>query len=109
MMQSIDLLPKNLCEVQKILQAHARNYSVWAFGSRVKGNAKTYSDLDLAIIGQKPLSLSQIAQLTEAFDESNLPIRVDIVDWASTNKAFKEIIQQQKVVIQEGQNDAISN
>lgn len=107
-MPPIDLSAENWREVCEILQTHARNYSVLAFGSRVKGNAKTYSDLDLAIVTQKPLSLSEIALLTEAFEESNLPIRVDdIVDWASTNKAFQEIIRQQKVVIQEGQHDEV--
>lgn len=105
-MPLIDLSPENWREVCEILQTHASDYSVWAFGSRVKGNAKKYSDLDLAIVTPQPLSLSQMAQLTEAFDESNLPIRVDIVDWASVNKTFQEIIEQQKVIIQEGQNDA---
>jgi len=108
-MPSIDLSTENWCEVCEILQTHARNYSVWAFGSRVKGNAKKYSDLDLVIVTLKPLSLSKMAQIREAFDESNLPIRVDIVDLASTNKSFQKIIEQQKVVIQEGQNDAIND
>lgn len=108
-MPPIDLSAENWCEVCEILQIYARNYTVWAFGSRVKGSAKKYSDLDLAIVTQKPLSLSKMAMLNEAFDESNLPICVDLVDWASTNKAFQKFIEQQKVVIQEGKNDAISD
>lgn len=108
-MPVIDLSFENLHEVQKILQKHVRRYSVWAFGSRVKGNAKKYSDLDLALVTQKTLSLSKMAQLTEAFDESDLPMRVDIVDLASASQSFQKIIQQQKVVIQEGQNDGISD
>jgi type I restriction enzyme S subunit len=51
---------------------------------------------------KQPLSLSEMAQLTEAFDESNLPIRVDIVDWAATNEVFQKIIEKDKVVIQKG-------
>lgn len=108
-MLPIDLSTESWCEIHAILQTHARDYPVWAFGSRVKGNAKKYSDLDLAIVTQKPLSLSKMAMLNEAFDESNLPIRVDIVDLASTNKAFQKLIEQQKVVIQEGRNNAITD
>ncbi|MBN6066037.1 nucleotidyltransferase domain-containing protein [Aggregatibacter actinomycetemcomitans] len=86
--------------VKAILHQHVPNHSVWAFGSRVKGNAKTYSDLDLAIIGESPLSLNTLANLTEAFSESDLPWKVDIVDWAVTNDAFKQIILQCFEVIQ---------
>jgi hypothetical protein len=35
----------------------------------------------------------------EAFDESTLPIRVDLVDWAITKDNFRTIITQNKVVI----------
>ncbi|AHN71529.1 nucleotidyltransferase family protein [Aggregatibacter actinomycetemcomitans] len=86
--------------VKAILQQHVPNHSVWAFGSRVKGYAKTYSDLDLAIIGESPLSMKTLANLTEAFSESDLPWKVDIVDWAVTNDAFKQIILQCFEVIQ---------
>ncbi|MGB4497522.1 MAG: nucleotidyltransferase domain-containing protein [Methylococcaceae bacterium] len=101
-MPKIDLNPQDWNEVCRILQIHAPNYPVWAFGSRVKRKAKAYSDLDLAIITQQPLSLSEMAILKEAFDDSNLPIRVDIVDWAATSPAFQKIIKQDKVLIQEG-------
>ncbi len=38
-------------------------------------------------------------ELNEAFVESPLPFRVDIVDWASTTKEFKKIIQNQWIKI----------
>jgi predicted nucleotidyltransferase len=101
-MPKIDLKPQDWNEVCRILQIHAPDYPVWAFGSRVKRKAKAYSDLDLAIITQQPLSLSEMAIIKEAFDDSNLPIRVDIVDWAATSPAFQKIIKQDKVLIQEG-------
>lgn len=101
-MAKIDLSSHDLNVVCEILKNHASDYAVWAFGSRVKGNAKKYSDLDLAIMTQQPLSFSKMAIIKEAFDESDLPIRVDVVDWAATSEAFQKIIEQDKVVIQEG-------
>lgn len=40
------------------------------------------------------------ADITEAFDTSDRPIRVDVVDWASTSETFRKIITQDKVVVQ---------
>lgn len=88
-------------EVCKILADCIPNYTVWAFGSRVTGKAKPFSDLDLVIQTDQPLTMECMATLKEAFDESDLTIRVDVVDWAATGSAFREIIQKQYVVIQE--------
>ena len=89
--------------VKSILQQYVPEYPVWAFGSRVKGTAKPYSDLDLAIITDQPLSLATRADLTNAFSESDLPWKVDIVDWATTDKRFREIIRERYEVVEIGQ------
>lgn len=99
-MNSLALTEQELQIVKTILQKCVPNYPVWAFGSRVKGNAKTYSDLDLAIITEAPLTFSERADLQEAFSESDLIWKVDIVDWATTSKNFRDIIQAQYVEIQ---------
>ena len=88
-------------EVRRILAQSVPEYTVWAFGSRVTGKAKPFSDLDLVIQTNQPLSMERMATIKEAFDESDLTIRVDVVDWAATGSAFREIIQQQYVVIQQ--------
>lgn len=86
--------------VQRILQTHVPQHEVWAFGSRVHGVAKPHSDLDLAIITQQPLPLGVLGSLQDAFAESDLPWRVDVVDWACTSESFRRIIEQNKVVVQ---------
>ncbi len=101
----IDISPQDWDEVYPILKKYVPEYTVWAFGSRVKGTAKAYSDLDLAIITQQALSLKRTAELKEAFDESNLSIRVDIVDWAATSEAFRKIIERDKVIVQKAATD----
>ena len=95
-----DIQPDELDIVKNILKTYVPNYSVWAFGSRVKGAARKYSDLDLAIITEKPLGISTYVDLKEAFSESDLVWRVDILDWATTSKSFQEIVKQKYVVIQ---------
>jgi hypothetical protein len=41
-----------------------------------------------------------LADINTAFEASDLPIRVDIVDWATTSDAFRAIIARDKVVVQ---------
>lgn len=88
--------------IRAILRAHAPDRIVWAFGSRATGRAKQYSDLDLAINGGKPLGIDLAAQLAEAFAESDLPYKVDIVDWSAASERFRKAIERDRVVVQAG-------
>ncbi len=67
---------------------------VWAFGSRTKGEARQYSDLDLGLIGQGPISHQQLAQLREAFTESDLCWTVDLVDYQLAGPTIQQAIKQ---------------
>jgi len=98
---SIAVLPDQWVIVRGILQKHVPEYEVWAFGSRARGTAKKFSDLDLAIITEHPLSLDLCAGLSDDFSESDLPWKVDVVDWATTSDVFRKIIARDKVVIQQ--------
>jgi predicted nucleotidyltransferase len=98
----IDIHPRQWAIVRRILQKHVPGCEVWAFGSRAKWTAKPYSDLDLVIISDRGLPLDVRAALRDDFSESDLPWKVDVVDWASTSQAFREIIEQEKVVVQGG-------
>ncbi|MCD1597046.1 nucleotidyltransferase family protein [Rheinheimera aquimaris] len=86
-------------QVSAILQRYLPNNEIWAFGSRVKGNAKPFSDLDLAIISDTPLPLALLAEVAEAFSESDLPWKVDLVDWATTSERFRQVISEQKLIL----------
>jgi len=86
-------------QVSSILQRFLPENEVWAFGSRVNGNAKPYSDLDLAIISKQPIPLPLLAEVAEAFSESDLPWKVDLVDWATTSEQFRQVIAGQKLIV----------
>jgi hypothetical protein len=58
--------------------------------------------LDLAVMGEAPVPSSVLGDLEEDFRESDLPFKVDVVDWATTQESFRRIIEQQYVVVQEG-------
>jgi predicted nucleotidyltransferase len=85
--------PQELALVQEILASWLPHCEVRMFGSRARGNPKPYSDLDLVIMGETPTPLATLGQLQEAFASSDLPWRVDVVDWASTSPEFQQHIQ----------------
>lgn len=71
---------------------HLPGCEVRAFGSRVTGAAKDYSDLDLAVLSPEPVPTTTWIQLKEDFSESNLPYRVDILEWNALPESFKQVI-----------------
>lgn len=86
--------------VQTVLRQCIPQRTVWAFGSRAGGQPKPYSDLDLAVLGEAALSLSERADLADAFSESDLPYKVDIVDWHLISDDFRRIVQANHIEIQ---------
>ncbi len=96
----IDLDPVSLEEVRRILRNHVPECEVRIFGSRVNGTAQRYSDLDLILVGADRLSHGTLARLKEAFALSNLPIMVDVLDWATTSAEFRKIIEKRYEVLQ---------
>lgn len=99
-MPTLQMEPRHWDIVRRILAEQLPGCEVWAFGSRARGAAKPHSDLDLAVLTAEPLPLAVAARLHEAFSESDLPWRVDVVDWASTSEAFRRLIESHRVVVQ---------
>jgi len=87
--------------VQAILQTHLPNAEVWAYGSRVNGDYYEASDLDLVVRQPEDLSRQQINldEVIDAFSESNLPIIVQLVDWARIPESFHDEIMAKYAVI----------
>ena len=96
----LDLRPDHWAIVLDILRQHVPDRKVLAFGSRATWTAKDYSDLDLAILGDEPLSLDAISAMAEGFGESNLPFKVDLVDWATVDETFRDVIRRNGVEVQ---------
>lgn len=101
---ALDLPQKYLEQVKAILRTHVPHAKVWAYGSRVTGGGHEASDLDLVLRNPQNLQeeTSALNDLKEAFIESNLPIRVDITDWARIPASFHREIERAHVVVQEG-------
>ncbi len=102
----LNLTPAQKAIVCAIVDAHLPRQRVRVFGSRAGSKAgtanKPFSDLDLLILGAA-LDSSLRGMLEEAFDESDLPFRVDMVEVAevaNVSPDFLARIQLQAVALE---------
>ncbi len=95
----IDLEKKHLDVILVLLAKHVPECEVRVFGSRVDGSAKKYSDLDLALVSDKKLDWKRLEDLKLAFSESDLPMKVDVLDFNDISENFKAIIRQHCEII----------
>jgi predicted nucleotidyltransferase len=96
----VDIRPDHLAIIQNILKLYVPEYRVMAFGSRVTGAAKKTSDLDLCIMADDHVSFATLGALRDEFSLSNLPYKVDVIDWTTTAPDFRKIILEKCVEIQ---------
>jgi predicted nucleotidyltransferase len=105
--QGLYLDERHLAIVRSILGRLLPDVAVWAFGSRATGrNLWRCSDLDLAIVSE--LSWTTRGLLSEAFEESTLPMKVDVLELPMADQEFVERIQPDFVQIQVGSRAALT-
>lgn len=77
---------------------------LWAYGSRVTGDAHSGSDLDLVLrrCDLKPIPVQTVRQFREALRHSNLPMLTDLLDWDKIPSSFHKNILKNYVVLWRG-------
>ena len=106
MIQNLEYIymdPDDLQILQDILKKYP--YTIYAFGSRVKGTNQKFSDLDLCVIDDT-MSQSTISDLKEDLEDSNLPFTVDVTSWLMMNEDFQKLIEKDLVQIQANPSSA---
>ena len=84
MTERLDLPRRYRDQIEALLREHVPGVEVWAYGSRVNGRSHEGGDLDLVLRGPdlQRIPSNQLAVLTEALEESNVPILVQTHGWA---------------------------
>jgi predicted nucleotidyltransferase len=95
----IQMRPNELAQVRQILRELAPTCEARVFGSRFKGTATVRSDLDLALVGKGKLGFSKLGDIRYAFQESDLPFRVDVLDLNAVSDNFRAIVERGYEVI----------
>lgn len=100
MNDGLHLNADELAQIRAILALHLPPATtVKVFGSRAGGKPKPWSDLDLLIETGAALDLTVLAALAEAFDDSALPWKVDIVDKHALDPGFAAKIAAQSLTL----------
>ncbi|MBO1926329.1 nucleotidyltransferase domain-containing protein [Thiomicrorhabdus sp. 6S2-11] len=80
--------------IQVARQSFTQPVKIWAFGSRVNGQAHEGSDLDLVVIpsDEKSIDFDEFTDFKERLTESTIPILIQVMDWNRITESFKENI-----------------
>ena len=98
--RAIDITAKQRKIVTDLLERHLPDTAAWIYGSRVKWTARPQSDLDMVVFAT-PEQNGRVSDLREAFEESNLPFRVDLFVWDAVPEQFRKQIKSEHVVLVE--------
>ena len=101
MSQPIDITAEQRETVRSLLARHLPNTEAWVYGSRVRWTSRSESDLDIAVFAT-PDQARGVSDLREAFEESNLPFRVDLFVWDEVPESFRQEIERDHEVLVDG-------
>ena len=84
-------------DIQKTIRAIAKQtkaelpfgYRVLLFGSFAEGNARSGSDIDIGILGAKPLPQRTLVQIRQKVDDLPTLRKIDIVDLSRASDRFR--------------------
>ena len=97
---ALDVTAAERRTVLALLERHLPNTTVWAYGSRVKWTSRPASDLDLVAFA-RPEQGARVAELREAFEESDLPFSVDLFVWDEMPEGFRKHVEAEYLVLAE--------
>lgn len=97
-MSRLSLKPEHRKMLIDIFDKYCPNAEIWAYGSRLNGDAHSGSDLDLVVksFNSDDVYLSELKTL---LSESNIPFMVDIHEYDYLPKSFQKEIELDYEVI----------
>lgn len=86
--------------VERELIAKLRNEgcTLYVFGSRARGDYQPFSDLDILVDTDRELS-DLLSEIRDALEESQLPIKVDVVLWSELAESYRRFVDEEKIAL----------
>jgi predicted nucleotidyltransferase len=83
---------RDLAQVRRLVLERLRGHKarVFLFGSWVRGEARRYSDIDVAILPEDPLPPELLLDLQDELEASDVLYPVDLVDLTDAPAALRE-------------------
>ena len=100
-MNELFIEPEYLKMLSDIFESYCPSAEIWAYGSRIKGEAHNGSDLDLVV---KSFNSDEVYlfELKELINKSNIPFLVDIHEFDKLPKSFQDEIKKEYIIIKGG-------
>ena len=95
---AIDITAEQRKIILTLLNRHLPGTAAWVYGSRATWASRPQSDLDLVVFAT-PEQVRRVGDLRQAFEESDLPFRVDLLVWSDIPESFREQIERNHVVL----------
>ena len=96
--RTIDVTAGQRKTILTLLERHLPGTEAWVYGSRAKWTSRPQSDLDLVVFAT-PGQRRGVGNLREAFEESDLPFRVDLFVWDEVPETFRKQIETEHAVL----------
>ena len=98
------LREKDKKEIERLAKLAIKTPSqIWAYGSRVNGDAHDTSDLDLVIVtdDEATLDIDELLDFREYLQKSNIPILIQVLVWNRIPKSFHtNILENYEVLVE---------
>jgi predicted nucleotidyltransferase len=97
------VLTSDLESVKRIVLEQLKAYraKVYLFGSQATGNARLYSDIDVAILPFQPLPAHTLPEIREKLEESDIVREVDVLDLSEADESFRQRVEKEGVLWKE--------
>ncbi|GAB6066984.1 nucleotidyltransferase domain-containing protein [Methylothermus subterraneus] len=95
----LPLDPRDAAAIQRLLQPWLERFKAQLilFGSRARGDFCPASDIDVAIKAESPLPPWLLAEMRELMENSPLPFKVDLIDYARAPEDLKRAIDAEGI------------
>ncbi len=97
-MDRLFIKPQYLQILLEIFKSYCPDAEIWAYGSRINGEAHEASDLDLVVKSFNDVNKS-LFELKELINDSDIPIIVDILEFDKIPLSFQKEIEKDYISI----------
>ena len=104
----LQIEPKDLAVLRRELARLAAGLEIWVYGSRTYGQARRWSDIDLAVVNPPQEDPHFVSHLGDEIAEGPLMLRADVVDLTQVSADFRKIIEDHHIVVQAASQRPIS-
>lgn len=94
----LDIRKEYLDELRSIFCGYCPKAEIWAYGSRIKNNSHSGSDLDLAVKNLNDEKKS-VTELRRILNDSDIPFLIEIQEFAKLPKSFQDEIMKDYIQI----------